>query len=285
MDYSIFQQMKDQGMSRIFLAKTYEEAQAYSAQILDLAPIVVGFDTETTVSSTRESKLLSLISIATPCDGIYLFQISRIYLQKHTFPSRLRDILFSDRIVKVGCGLSGDVRGLIRSYNLLLEGLHGFVDIQYLTLTLKVPESSLRDLCARYLPDFPGKDPFGHSGSDWDNDLDERQINYASSDAELSLRLYLKILSIPDTEHISGSRDGQNKDEELVHKWITIQLKSAVSDRTVKSLVNQIVNSYGPWRNKFIESERKEKAAKCLQTFIDQGKWSYDKLKDSFNKT
>lgn len=262
----------------VLVATTYEEAQAYAAQIQDLAPVCVGFDTETTVSSSRESKLVSVITFATP-ERAYIFQIGRIYTKRYTFPPRLEKVLMSDRIIKVGVATSLDVMLLCKSYNLLLTGLHGFVDIQYLTATLRIPESSLNDLCTRFLPGYEGKDVTGHTG-DWDGQLDSRQIAYASSDALDSLRLYMAIMKIdpcprPDSKLVEDS-------EQRIHSWIIIQLQESVSDRTFDSIVNQIVNSYGPWRNRWVESDRKLKAIATLESFISKELWNYDCLRRCF---
>lgn len=259
----------------ITIATTFEEAQAAAAQIQDLAPIVVGFDTETTVNDKRESKLVSVITIAT-ADHVFIFQIGRIYTARYTFPSRLEKVIMSDRITKVGVGLSNDVALLCKSFNLLLTGLHGFVDIQYLTQTMRIPESSLNDLCQRFIPGYEGKDPFGHRG-DWDGTLDARQIAYAASDAQTSLRLYSIIMRI-DICPVAANVD----QEDRVHAWIQMQLESATLDRAFDSLVNAIVNSYGPWRNKWIEADRKLKAIEALESFIRQEKWHFDCLSRCF---
>lgn len=263
-------------MHNIVIASTFEEAQVYSTRILDSDSVIIGLDTETTVDRTDDPGKVSLISIANTTD-VYLFQIYRIWKQSnHTLtsgpriPSALQKLLITEKIIKVGIGINHDAELLWESYGLHMRG---WIDVQYVTRTLGIPQSSMADLCRLYLMGASEKDPYGHRGN-WDEQLDPRQVAYASDDAIKSLNLYLAIMKLPNQNQTITTQ--QQSDDNSLLRWIQVELQRAVTPRSIDSLINQIVNSYGPWRNRFLESERRHMATTAIQQFIDSGAIPFD---------
>ena len=253
------------------IATTFEEAQALATRLLESNIMILGCDTETTTERKEDAGKVSLIQLATPTE-IHLYQIYRIMNKSSAFPSQLKKVLCSDSIIKVGVALSLDVERIQSSYDLNMKG---WVDLQPVAITMKIPTSSLNDLCKKFLTDYTEKDPLGHQGN-WDTDLDGRQVHYACSDAYNSLRLYHSMVLREELKSIiAESAD----DSHLLLQWIRYMLESATTNRSVSSLVNQVVNSYGPWRNRYVLSDRREKAEKMIQMFIEKGELPYDPLR------
>lgn len=276
---------------------TFEDAQVYATQILESAVLMVGFDTETSTERVEHPNKTSLISIALDDQRIYLFQIYRIWARARQerlgqslletdpqkwIPSALKKLLMSEKIIKVGVGLNHDVEQLWESY-----GIHtrGWIDIQYLTRTMKIPQSSMSDLCQlprvqALLPGLSEKDPYGHRG-DWDTNLDPRQIAYASDDAKKSLYLYIILMNLDCTDVITTKTTNKQEDQNLL-RWVQVELQRAVTARSFDSIVNQIANSYGPWRNRYIETERKQMATDILNRLIENAQLQFDPLQHRF---
>src|SRR5579883_2029740 len=122
------------------IATTFEEGQVLATHILESGDITVGFDTETTILRPNEDgeppcKYVSTIQIAYS-RGTIIFQTYRIWKEKQELPSALRRLLSSDNLIKVGVGSMLDVEKLRLSYG---GDYRGFIDIQYLAKTMKLP--------------------------------------------------------------------------------------------------------------------------------------------------
>lgn len=274
------------------IATTFEEGQVLATRILESGDITIGFDTETTILRSRDSeggeppcKYVSTIQVATSI-GTMIFQTYRIWKEKQELPSALRRLLSSDNLIKVGVGIILDVEKLRLSYG---GDYRGFIDVQYLAKTMKLPGISMVDLATKFLHlsdttpiPLPGgefiKDPFGHHG-DWDNDLSPASIAYASRDAEMSLEIYYAMMNI--TPAVPPVHRETNDTNDLL-RWVQMELSRAVTARSLNSLVNQIVNSYGPWRNRYIETDRRKMAQEILERLIEQGQLKFDSLRQEF---
>ena len=260
------------------IATTLEEGQVLATRILESGDITIGFDTETTILRPNEineppCKYVSTIQIATSM-GTVVFQTYRMWKEKHELPSALRKLLASDNLIKVGVGSMLDVEKLFLSYG---GDYRGFIDIQYLAKTVKLPGISMADLATRYLGEGFIKDPFGHRG-DWDGDLSSASIAYASRDAEMSLSIYQAMMNIAPS--VPTIHHDINETELL--RWVQLELSRAVTPRSLNSLVNQIVNSYGPWRNRYIEADRRKMAKEMLETLIKREQLRFDSLRQEF---
>lgn len=260
------------------IATTLEEGQVLATRILESGDITIGFDTETTILRPNEineppCKYVSTIQIATST-GTIIFQTYRMWKEKHELPSALRKLLASDSIIKVGVGSMLDVEKLLLSYG---GDYRGFIDIQYLAKTMKLPGISMADLATRYLGEGFIKDPFGHRG-DWDGDLSPASIAYASRDAEMSLSIYQAMMNIAPS--VPTIHHDINENELL--RWVQLELSRAVTPRSLNSMINQVVNSYGPWRNRYIEADRRKMAREMLETLIKKEHLKFDSLRQEF---
>ena len=260
------------------VATTLEEGQVLATRILECGDITIGFDTETTILRPNEineppCKYVSTIQLATSM-GTIIFQTYRMWKEKHELPSALRKLLASDNLIKVGVGSMLDVEKLLLSYG---GDYRGFIDIQYLAKTMKSPGVSMADLATRYLGEGFIKDPFGHRG-DWDGDLSSASIAYASRDAEMSLSIYQAMMNIAPS--VPTIHHDINENELL--RWVQLELSRAVTPRSLNSMVNQVVNSYGPWRNRYIEADRRKMAREMLDTLIKKEQLKFDSLRQEF---
>jgi len=237
---------------RIHLGTNFEQVEELALHLEDKRPILLGLDTETTIGQPR----ISLLQLSTE-EECYLFQIGRVFDQTGKLPSALARILGNPEIVKVGVGLDHDAELLRRDFGFILRSA---LDIQAIARTKGEVSLSLHDLASKYLPNFPGKDPLGHRGN-WDHSLSPLQEYYASRDAYYSLLLYQAMIR----GVINPKKEGEDEDDlERYQLWIQSYIKTAKYPIAFNSLVNYTVYSYGPWRKKYLEKERREKAHKAL---------------------
>lgn len=263
-------------MEDIKLSTTYEEIQSTCNYILDLLPPAVGFDTETTVSSNYKPVDMvgvSLIQIALPNNHVFLFQIQKCIHELLQAPLALEKLLTSRKIIKVGVDITGD------AYKIRSMGINmcGYIDIQDIATTKGESGVSMDDLCSKYIPEYQPKNKVL---GDYDHDLTIEKIDYAARDARLSLSLYYSILNMnPPAVLTNDSYVGTD-----VHfdNWVSKTLTTSIADRSYMSIVNQAVNSYGPWRNRYTEKERRSKITKALDSYIERNIWNYDKLTERF---
>ena len=275
-------------LPKVEVATTFEEAEILAHHLLMSQPLIVGLDTETTIGREEIGKP-STLQISTH-DRVYIFQLYRIYKEtvkiltrpiqvplsksvggffdqskessQQKFPSSLIKFLKNPECVKVGVNLTNDIE-LLSNYSLkVLGGL----DIQYITRSLQIPESGLHDLCVRYIPNFPGKDHLGHEGT-WDTSLTTYQVYYAASDAYYSLLLYEAVVGA-SSKHSLATPPRENADYLQVVEWLKLTIQSSINSRTVESLINQLVNSYGPWAKTLTRAQKLDQANKYFQMFI-----------------
>lgn len=242
------------------LASNYEQCEIFSSILLDANPIVLGFDTETTILRKEDTGYISTIQLST--DKIcYIFQIYKIYKDSGRLSRDLIKILQSSNIIKIGVDLIQDTN------NLLCYGinLRGTIDIQCIAKTMMINDISLEGLALKFVPELSGKDVLKLNWN-WDNDLTEKQIQYAAKDAYLSLQIYQKMLmGVTITTNTSVEDPGA----EDYLEWIQRIPKS--NPIKINKLVNQTVNSYGPWAKRYTKMEKVELATKLITNFIDEG--------------
>lgn len=156
---------------------------------------VLGFDTEAkpTFAKGEVSSGPHLIQLAT-ADRVYLFPV-RHQVDHH----RLREILESRRILKVGFGLGSDLAQL--RARLGIEAQH-VLDLSRALPTDK-PRQTLgaKTAVARYLGRRMQKSK-RTTTSNWANPrLTERQMLYAADDAQVALRIYRLALAAGHLPH------------------------------------------------------------------------------------
>ena len=141
---------------------------------------LIGFDTETKPTFVKgplnPPSILQLACI----DKVYIFQLDNESLYKKLFP-----ILSNENITK--CGVSVD-RDLIELMYLSPFDPLSFVDLGNIARDNDVPHHGLRGLVAMFLKHRISK---GAQISDWSKTvLSQSQINYAATDAWISLKLF-----------------------------------------------------------------------------------------------
>ncbi|ADE56031.1 3'-5' exonuclease [Coraliomargarita akajimensis] len=165
---------------RIELLNTIEEMEAVVPQLLKSSHL--GFDTETRPTFKKgEYYPPALIQLAT-ADCVYLFRIS-----KSETLQPLKAILESPQILKTGIGIKEDVRELRAMEDFQPSG---FLEITELTLKLGYENRGLRPLTGLLLN---GRISKAAQVSNWARqELDQKQIRYAATDAWVSRELYLR---------------------------------------------------------------------------------------------
>lgn len=142
----------------------------------------LGFDTETRPSFKKgEYHPPALIQLATE-ECVYLFRISKIKTVEPLLP-----ILESHDILKTGVAIKDDVKEL-RAMEEFEPA--GFFEIAELTHKIGYSNKGLRPLAALLLG---GRISKAAQVSNWArNELDEKQIRYAATDAWISREIYQK---------------------------------------------------------------------------------------------
>jgi ribonuclease D len=140
----------------------------------------IGFDTESRPAFKKGTYYpISIVQLST-LDTAYIIQ-----LKKTGFSDELIEIFENENILKVGIGLKDDIRKLkkIRDFN---EA--SFIDLSKIAESKGIIQSGMRALSARYLGYRISKTS---RQSNWALDeLTPKQLNYAATDAWVSLILY-----------------------------------------------------------------------------------------------
>lgn len=144
---------------------------------------ILGFDTETRPSFSKgESYDVSLLQLSTP-DRNYLFRIN-----KFPFCQELADILSDENIIKSGVAIHDDIKHLNRIKKFKAAA---FIDIADLAKKKGIITLGLRSLAGLILEQRISKKA---KLSNWEQPkLTPAQINYAATDSEVSLKLYLAL--------------------------------------------------------------------------------------------
>lgn len=147
---------------------------------------MVGFDTETRPAFVKgESYTPALLQLATR-QRAYIFR-----LKFYEPPKELGDLLSNPDVLKIGVGISDDLRGLKR-----IIDFHpaGFVDLSLEVRKRGFTSEGLRALTAIFLGRRLIK---GSTRTNWERkDLTSAQIKYAAADAAVGLLIYEKILGL-----------------------------------------------------------------------------------------
>lgn len=175
----------------IRILNTVEEMESAVAHLKDSSHL--GFDTETRPTFKKGQYYPpALIQLASQ-DCVYLFRISKTATLDPVLP-----ILESEEILKTGVAIKDDVKEL-RAMQEFTPG--GFVEIADMTVKLGYENRGLRALAGLLLG---GRISKAAQVSNWARDeLDEKQIRYAATDAWISREIYLRA---------SAERDMMNED-------------------------------------------------------------------------
>lgn len=238
---------------KIHLGTDYKQVEELGLYLEAQKPTILGLDTETTIGKRN----VSLLQLATEKE-CYLLQLGRVFEDANSLPPVIGRILGNPEIVKVGVGLDHDAELLDDSYGFKLRSS---LDLQAIARTLSEPCLSLNDLCTKYLPTYPGKDPLGHRGN-WDINLTNLQQHYAANDAYYSLLLYQ--VMVLHQAPVKKETCHESDDFDMFKLWAQEYISNSKYPLAFDSLVNYTINSYAPWRKKYLTSERKERATQAL---------------------
>jgi len=142
----------------------------------------IGFDTETKPSFKKgrpNSNEVALLQLSTD-DRAFLFRLNERPLSR-----QLIEILSSEDIIKAGAAVHDDIKALQQLHGFTAGG---FVDIQDMSEEAGLEIKSLRKLTAML---FHMRLSKSQRLSNWEaNRLTAPQINYAATDAWISLKIY-----------------------------------------------------------------------------------------------
>ncbi|KAG6808759.1 hypothetical protein H0H92_002998 [Tricholoma furcatifolium] len=167
-------------------------------------PIVVGFDSEWNVDVGSSGRIVghdppSVIQIAYKTQ-VYILQISEM-LASRQLPHELINLLYDDKVMKVGRLVNGDLRQLALATGHQSTAFKGGLDLaMYAKQKLLITDArlSLADLTAAILGKYLPKSQVERISNNWsDQDLSDTQIEYAARDAYVALCLYNKIADLP----------------------------------------------------------------------------------------
>ena len=146
---------------------------------------ILGFDTGSRPTFRKGATIhVSLIQIATE-DVCFLFRIRKI-----TDISPLKEIIESERILKIGLSLHDDFNILSHDHNFKPKG---FVDLQKIVPEYNFANTSLQKIYAILFNERITK---SQQLSNWDADeLSDAQLSYAAIDAWACIRIYKKLKS------------------------------------------------------------------------------------------
>jgi len=172
----------------IKVLNTREEMEAATAELLDQKHL--GFDTETRPTFKKGDYYPpALVQLATS-STVYLYRISQSQTIEPLIP-----IFESESILKTGVALKDDVKELRAVTDFDAKG---FFEITELTARLKIESRGLRALAGLLMG---GRISKAAQVSNWaKQELDEKQLRYAATDAWVSRELYIKANLLDENE-------------------------------------------------------------------------------------
>ena len=174
----------------IVLVQTEEELDTALQEIS--AETILGFDTETRPSFSRQHHFKVSILQLSGANKVWVIRL--IPLQ-----DRIKDIysvLENPNIVKAGLAVQGDIRALSARCEFKAEN---FVDVAKFTTKIGIINTGMKNLSAVFLGERISK---SSQMSNWEApELTQKQIDYAATDAWISRRLYLEVLSVIEADN------------------------------------------------------------------------------------
>ena len=264
-------------MLKVKFAETYEECEILCQEILGSKKVLIGLDTETTVIyDERKLRPVSILQLCIEGDyggtdikkineyyTAYIICLAKIWNDFYSFPISLINILSSKALIKTGCDIKTDYRLLYESYD--LECCTS-IDIQYIAITMDIPNISMDYLSSIFLEERKNKEK--RIGI-WHENLSREQIVYAAQDAYLSIKLYqvmIKGIKIPKKEDVNNICGVVEEFSEYV--VVLNKARKNVPSTGIKkdSLINFIANSN--WTN-LSALEKKKKAGHVVREGVE----------------
>ena len=159
---------------------------------------IIGFDTETRPSFKKGVKYpVSLLQLST------LKKAFLIRLTDSSISKGIKDVLSSAKIGKVGVAIEDDIKELKRNTPFVEKG---FIRLEQEVKKVGIESNGLKKICGIVLKRRISK---GAQVSNWEaEELTEKQIIYAATDAWISLKLLLEIQkNIPKTSKSKDTKD------------------------------------------------------------------------------
>ena len=156
-------------------------------------------------------------------------------------PNKLVKLITSESWIKVGIGVSNDLRFLSQNYN--LGHCLGAIDILSLSYIAHVKSPNLSNLSKIILNKHITKT---HAISDWSLDLNKNLIHYAAQDAFASYMLFMRIINPTITylknidQHVNGD---DFLDKYMIHEHNYTNNIDTCSDNGTVTDENHNVNS------------------------------------------
>lgn len=181
-----------------------------------LSAHVVGFDTETAVTFPRRNSYphqIGLVQIAIDSDVIlWRLRRKKQYAWKE-FPVVLKNILKNNNVKKVGNGTYDDLKDLYESYNVTVSNM---VDNQVIATDIGYNKIGLVPLAAQL---FGWRISKAEQLSNWEiPELSEAQIQYASTDAWVSLMIYHELARMSEILQKGGPSKGVSSFEHILRQ-------------------------------------------------------------------
>ena len=168
---------------KIHLVTTDQELHSIAVELA--SHTMLGFDTETRPAFKKgESYPVSLLQLATET-AAYIIRLKHI---KHT--EVIKNVFENPAVVKVGAAIRDDLKQLQKRFHFQP---HGFIELQAVAKTKKLKNIGLKGMTEEVLQATISKGP---KTTNWDaQELTEKQILYAATDAWIGLKLYTKLTS------------------------------------------------------------------------------------------
>ncbi|WP_413559552.1 3'-5' exonuclease [Bdellovibrio sp. HCB209] len=166
---------------KIHLIHTDHELQAIAGAFESIKEF--GFDTETRPAFKKgESHPVALLQLATDTDA-YIIRMKHI---KHF--ELLKTIFENPEVIKVGAAIRDDLKQLQKKFHFTP---HGFIELQTVAKNKNLKNIGLKGMTEEVLEATITKGP---KTTNWEaQELTDRQIMYAATDAWIGLKLYQKL--------------------------------------------------------------------------------------------
>lgn len=212
---------------------------------------VLGMDCEW-VSAEGRSSPVSLLQMASHSGRCVLIRLPQLTFGTTPIPKTLLNLLADGSILKVGVGCREDACKLLQDYGL---SVNGTVDLRYLAMRHRKDMFhnglSLKSLSESILNYTLDKSIWLRC-SDWEaEELTREQISYAAKDAQISLALFLHLLTPLPTSVSPEGKESPFSRARLLQKC--------------QGLVDVPFKGRGPTRNPSVETDHQQKgrSKKC----------------------
>ena len=178
-------------LHEISLVQTDEELDAALAEIS--AEKILGFDTETRPNFSRQNHYkVAILQLS----GENKAWVIRLEPLSHRIAD-IYKVLENPDVIKAGLAVEGDIRSLSARGKFKPAG---FVDVSSMTSKIGIINTGMKNLAALFFGERVSK---AAQMSNWEaEELTQKQIDYAATDAWMSRRLYLEVKRVVEENRI-----------------------------------------------------------------------------------